>query len=552
MKVRTLFIWLLFAALPPGTSAQGPLDASLLAKPATDSWPTYHGDYSGRHFSTLKQITAANVKGLSLAWIYRPSTSPRGAILGGAVAASSADGRGGGFGVEIKSIPLMVNGVLYLTTTNNAYAIDARTGEELWHYLWQGRTVIGNRGVGMYGGWLYFETGDNNIVSLDAATGRERWRKPLADEKSVNFSTSAPVIIGNHVLIGVGGDSANNPTWLESRDPETGDLQWRWYTTPQQAGEPGSETWPNSQAASNGAGAPWQPVTYDPELNLIYVTTGNPTPTYNGRAREGDNLYTCSVVALNPDTGRMTWHYQFSPHDTHDWDSTEVPILVDGTIDGQPRKLLAQVNRNGYFFLLDRTNGKSVLVKRFVETANAYNEGLDTTGQLVPNKDKEPSPGGTLVSPDSDGAANYPVPSFDPSTGLLYVNATYAFSVFYLTPDSSDPSGYGRGGEYHTGLFHSSLRALDYRTGEVKWEHKYQENGFWSSTYPGMLSTSGGLLFTGNPSRDFIAYDASTGKILWHADVGGKVTNGPETFMLDGHQYVLVSAAGSLYAFYLQ
>jgi glucose dehydrogenase len=284
----------------------------------------------------------------------------------------------------------------------------------------------------------------------------------------------------------------------------------------------------------------------------MYVTTGNPTPSFNGRKREGKNLYTCSVVALNPDTGKMAWYYQFSPHDTHDWDSTQVPVLLDGVIDGHSRKLLAQANRNGYFFVLDRTNGKSLVVKRFIEMANSYEEKLDDRGELIPIKEKEPTPGGSLVSPDSDGAANYPPPSFDPETGLFYVNATCAYSLFVLSPDPSDSSGFGRGGEYHTGLFDSSLRALDYRTGAVRWEHKYVETGFWSSTYPGMLSTAGGLLFTGNPTRDFIAFDARTGKILWHADLGALVSNGPETYMLDGHQYIVVSAGGNLYAFYLQ
>jgi alcohol dehydrogenase (cytochrome c) len=246
-----------------------------------------------------------------------------------------------------------------------------------------------------------------------------------------------------------------------------------------------------------------------------------------------------------------TRYYQFSPHDTHDWDSTQVPVLIDGTINGQPRKLLAQANRNGYYFLLDRTNGKSLVVKPFIPTANGY-KGLDARGVLIPDPAKEPSVGGTLVYPDSDGAANYPAPSFDPDTGLFYFNATNAASIFYVMRDAADPSGFGRGSEHHTGLFDSSLLALDYRTGEVRWQHKYAETGFWSSTYPGMLSTAGGLLFTGDPSGNFVAWDARTGKSLWHVPVGATISNTPITFMLDGHQYVIVASKDSLYAFYLQ
>lgn len=459
-------------------------------------------------------------------------------------------GRGANIGPLIKSIPLMVHGVLYFTSPNNVWAVDARTGREIWHYVWQGRGAIGNRGVGMYGGWLYFVTGNNKIVSLDAATGQERWHRNLAPKNATNFSTSAPLVIRDHVIVGVGGDNGNNRGWVESVDPETGALQWKWLTTPA-AGEPGIETWPSPEAAAKGAGGPWQPGTYDPHLNLLYIPTGNPTPSFNGYARPGANLYTCSLVALNPDTGKLVWYYQFSPHDTHDWDSTEVPVLIDGTIDGRPRKLVAMANRNGYYFLLDRTDGKPLVERPFIDTANGY-VGANGKGTLIPNPSSEPSPGGSLVSPDSDGAVNYPAPTFDPETNLFYINATKSFSIFYLPRDKNDPSGYGRGFEWHTGLFSSSLLALDYKTGKVMWKHGYQGTGFWSSTYPGMLSTAGGILFTGDPAGDFIAFNARSGQILWHCEIGGTQSNTPETYMLDRHQYVVVAANDMLYAFYLQ
>jgi acido-empty-quinoprotein group A len=554
MNYRFLAALPFFVVLP--LSYAQSVDTEDLSKPPTTSWPTYHGDYSGRHDSPLRQITPANVKGLTLAWFYRLSTNTQGAIIGGAgLAPAAGAGRGNPAAAArpaaIKSIPLQKDGVLYFTTTNNVYAVDARSGTERWHYIWQGRSAIGNRGVGISGDSIFLETGDNHFVSLEASTGKEQWNKRLASEDAVNFSTSAPLIIRNHVIVGIGGDSGPNPTWVESRDPKTGEVQWQWNVTPK-AGEPGIETWPSPAAAAVGAGAPWQPPTYDPQLNLIYVTTGNPTPTYNGKGREGDNLYTCSIVALNPDTGKMVWYYQISPHDTHDWDSTQTPVLIDANYEGAPRKMVAIASRNGYYFLLDRTNGKMLAVKPFIPTANAY-KGVGPNKELIPNKDLEPSQGGSLVSPDSDGAANYPAPAFSPSTGLFYVNATTSFSIFYLFPEKRDPTGFGRGSEYHTGLFDSSLLALDYATGNVKWEHKYPEAaGFWSSTYPGMLSTDAGLLFTGDPSGNFVAYDQRNGKSLWHASLGTTVSNTPESYDLDGKQYVLVASGDTLFAFALQ
>jgi len=489
-----------------------------------DSWPTYHGDFSGRHFSALKQITTGNVKSLSLAWVFRPA----------------------GSAAAIKAIPLMANGVLYVSTPNHVFAVDARTGEQIWHYVWTGHDAIGNRGVGMFGDWLYVATPDNSIISLDARTGKPRWNKKMVPAAAVNFTSSAPVVIRNHVIVGIGGDGGGSQSFLESLDPETGASQWKWRTTPGK-GEPGIETWPSAEVAARSAGAPWQPPTYDPALNLLYVTTGQPTPTYNGKGRAGDNLYTCSVVALNPDTGQMAWSYQFSPHDTHDWDATQVPVLFDAVYEGQPRKLLALANRNGYFFLLDRTTGKNLVLAKFA-ASNAY-LGVEN-GRLVPNPAKEPSPGGTLVFPDSDGAANYPAPSFSPDTGLFYVNATDAASIFYLAKDATHPTGFGRDSEWHLG---SRLAAIEYGTGRIRWQQKYPETaGFWSSTHPGILTTAGGLLFSGDPSGNFIAFDAAAGKPLWHARLGAPLTNTPQTFALDGRQYVVVAAGDALFGFALQ
>ena len=551
-KRKTVLIALAVAGTCASLAAQGPLDPALLTKPATDSWPTYNGDYSGKHYSTLNQINAANVCGLSLAWMFHTSTTTEGAIVGGTPLAGG--GRAGSSAMTtsraatIKAIPLMVNGILYLSTPGHAYAVDARTGRQLWHYYWQGRSAIGNRGIGMYGNWLFMETPDNSIVSLNASDGSERWHHPLVEDGAGDFSTAAPIVIRDHVLVGVGGDSGQGRGWLESLDPETGDLQWKWSSTPA-PGDPAIQTWPSAEMAQHGSGGLWQPVTYDPELNLIYVTTGQPTPTYNGRGRTGSNLYTSSIVALNPDTGKMAWYYQLSPHDTHDWDATEVPVLVDGTIDGQPRKLIVQINRNGYYFVLDRTSGKSLVVKKFFPDVNGY-KGVDENGVLIPEPAKEPSADGALVFPTSDGIANYPAPSFDPNSNLFYFNGTNDASIFYAAKDPNDPTGYGRVFEWHTWFNQSSVFAVDYRTGQPKWQHQYAGMGFMGA-YPGVLTTAGDLLFTGDPSGNFIAFDANTGKILWHAPTGA-VSNSPETYTLDGRQYVLAASNDTLYAFYLQ
>lgn len=540
------------------SAGQGPLDPGLLLRPPTVAWPSYHGDYTGRHYSPLKEVTTENARHLSLAWLHRTSANTDGAVLGGPPAGSAPPvGRGGAAppapttGPIIKAMPLMVDGVLYFSAPNRVFAVDARTGRLIWQYLWRGgRGAIGNRGVAMYRGWLYVVTPDNFVVSLEASTGKERWARRLTPDGVTNWSTVAPIVVGDLVLVGIGGDTPTGSTrgFVEALDVSTGESRWKWYATPG-PGEPGIETWPSPEASLRSAGAPWQPPTYDPALDLVYVPIGQPTPAYNGRSREGANLYTCSVVALEASTGRMRWYYQFSPHDTHDWDATEVPILIDGTFNGTPRKLIAQTNRNGYYFLLDRVTGAPLVVKPFA-IANGY-LGVDG-GQLVPNPAKEPSPGGALVFPTSDGAVNFPAQAFSPATELLYVNATDAGSIFYVPVDPTDPTGYGRPQEWHGGWFESRLMALDYRTGLPRWTHSYQQQGWASSQQPGVLATGGGLVFSGDPSGNLIAFNATTGAILWHASLGAQLTNSPQTYELDGRQYIVVAAADTLFAFYLQ
>ena len=538
---------------PAALSAQqgGVLDPASLLKPPTDSWPTYHGDYSGRRYSTLTQINAENVKTLGLAWLYRLNTSRALAQIGGlgpdvAPAVSNAGGI-----TTIKSTPLMVNGMLYFSTPDHVWAVDARTGREIWHYVWKtrGGIHIGNRGVGLYGNWIFFLTPDNYFVSLDAVTGKERWHHEIANVKREYFSTSAPMIVGRNVLIGVGGDSLDVPGYLESRNPESGEIVWRWYTTPR-PGQPGADTWPNAEMMVNGGGMPWLPGTYDPELNLYYIGTGNPQPVLTGKSRPGDNLWTCSIVALNPDTGKLVWYYQVSPHDTHDWDAAQTPVLFDGVIDGRPRKLLAQANRNGHFFVLDRTNGQHILTSLHTESVN-WTKGLNAQGQPIPNPAKEASIPGVLVSPDTNGATNWPPPSFNPDTGLFYVGTSQSFSLYYLTDVDDRPQGWAAA-ERGVGNLGRALKAIDYKTGKVKWSRPLALTaGGGPGPGIGLLSTAGRLLFGNDGGGNFVAYDPMTGKPLWHVGLGTNTTNGPETFLLDGRQYVVVGAGDTLYAFTL-
>jgi alcohol dehydrogenase (cytochrome c) len=502
----------------PSLSAQDGLDPAKLLRPGTDSWPTYNGDYSGRRYSPLTQITAANVKGLSLAW-----TAP---LTGGTTA--------------IKGTPLLINGIVYISTQDNAYAIDARTGREMWHYVWptQGGNHLGNRGMGALGDTLYFETPDCHLVALNMKDGSQRWNKSICDMDLFYYASVAPVAIKNHLIVGVSGDDMDNPGYLDARDPATGEQQWRWWVVPQKADEPGSDTWPNVETMKHGGGMTWQPVTYDPDLNLIYVTTGNPQPVIAHKNRPGNNLFTGSIVALNADTGKMVWYFQSSPHDTHDWDSTQTAVIFDGVVNGQSRKLIAQAARNGHFFVLDRTTGKAIVSKEFVKTN--WTLGYDAKGQPIPNPAKHPQIDGALVSPNQGGAANWPSPSFSPQTGLFYVNATRAYSVYYLYDPSDNPAGWG--GTDRGGWSESMLQAIDYKTGNIRWSHPW-----YGGTHLGILSTAGNVIFTGG-SGGLEALNATTGEPLWHSRIGN-VSNGPITYELDGQQYVVAASGTSLFAF---
>ncbi|MGC1484223.1 MAG: acido-empty-quinoprotein group A [Candidatus Acidiferrum sp.] len=515
---RSLSLLFLLGLSLPVVSAQG-LDPAALLKPPTDTWPTYNGDYSGARFSTLDQINAENIGSLTLAWVFQTH------------------------GTTIKSTPLEVNGILYFTAPDNVWAVDARFGRLIWRYERRSEgDHIGNRGVAMYKNWLYFTTADAHLVCLDAKDGSVRWIVELADPKLGYFSTMAPLIIRDHLIVGVSGDVTDLRGFLESLDTETGTIQWRWYTEPD-PGQPGSETWPaNSDALLHGGGMTWMTGTYDPGLNLLYWGTGNPNPVLVGDGRPGDNLYTCSIVALNPDTGKLAWYFQPSPHDVHDWDAVETPVLFDAEFKGRPRKLLAQASRNGFFFVLDRTNGEHLVTAPFID--QTWASGIDQRGRPIAKPEATPTPDGTLVEPGSDGATNWMAPSFDPQTGLFYVNARRIFSIFYETATGKAEGWGGR----DRGLWaNSTLRALDYRTGKAVWNHEIGDG----ESIAGILTTAGHLLFSADNSGNLLALDPATGKTLWHLNAGGALDSSPMTYELDGRQYLMIPVQDILYAFAL-
>jgi alcohol dehydrogenase (cytochrome c) len=490
-----------------------------LALSADTPWPTYNGDDSGRRYSPLAQINQSNVSQLTIAWIAQMRSS------------------------AIKSTPLEVDGRLYFTTPDNVWSMDARTGRVIWHYERPSQgDHIGNRGVGMYKDWLFFATPDCHLVSLDARNGKVRWDIELADPKLGYFATLAPLVIRNHVLVGVSGDVTDIPGFLDSIDPDTGKLQWRWYSEPK-PGEPGSETWPQgSDAITHGGGMPWMTGTYDPELNLTFWGTGNPNPVLNGDIRKGDNLYTCSIVALDPDTGKLKWFFQPSPHDTHDWDANQTPVLFDDVHNGVHRKLLAQGSRNGFFFILDRSTGEHILTRPYIATN--WSTGIDSRGRPIGNPAKEPKPDGVLVSPGSGGATNWMAPSYSPDTQLFYLSARRAWSVFYMTADGKPEGWAGRDSSLGS---ESILEAIDYKTGGIEWQRKLGD----ADSTAGILTTAGNLLFTADTSDNLIALDPATGKTLWRVNAGGRLVMSPMTYELDGRQYLLTAVQNVILAWAL-
>jgi alcohol dehydrogenase (cytochrome c) len=482
----------------------GLISVAALAAASTDTWLTYHGDYSGERHSPMAQITPDNVGRLQRVWRFQTGQSQ-----------------------AIKASPILKDGVLYITTPDNLWAVDARTGKARWHYQHPPNNAfhIGHRGAAVYKNTVYLTTPDCHLIAFNAEDGKVKWDVVIADSNKGYWSSNAPLVVGNHVLVGVSGDFDNVPGQLKSIDADTGKVQWIFYSI------------------SGGAtgGQMWTTGTWDPELNLVFVGTGNPTPVLNGAARPGDNPWTCSIVALNPDTGKMAWGFQVSPHDTHDWDANEVPVLVDADFNGQPRKMLLQASRNGYFFVLDRTSGKSLLTAPFA--AVNWAKGIDALGRPIPNPAKEPTRDGVLVAPNEAGATNFRPPSFDPATGLLIVNAQDGYGIYFFKPEHG---AYGWAGADYNIAGKSFLRAIDYRTGKIAWNHPIGDGPGTA----GVMTTAAGLTFSGDNRSSMMALRTSDGTTLWHEDIG-RMQNAPITYQLDGKQYVIVGGASSLFAFAL-
>jgi len=496
-------------------------------------WLTYGGDYSSQRHSPLTQVTPENVNQLTAQWTFQTGTT-------------------GSF----QTTPLVVDGVLYVTGyNNNAWAVDARSGRQIWRYRrelpedWKGCCGAVNRGFGVLGDRLYMTTIDAHLLALDMRTGGVLFDVELVDYKTGYSATVAPLVVKDKVIVGVAGAEYGIRGFIDAYDAQTGKRAWRFYTVAK-PGEPGGQTWPRGDAYLRGGGSIWVTGSYDPQQNLVFYGTGNPGPDYFSGAREGDNLYTASLVALNADTGQLAWHYQFTPHDVHDWDSTQVPVLADLTINGQLRKVLMFANRNGFFYTLDRVTGKVIIAKPFVETTWAKEIGSDGRPVMLPGH--LPDEDGEKTCPDLGGGTNFFSPAFNPTTRLFFVTARETCATYYGYEQTF------KQGEQYTGgatirprdqKNFGALRAIDPVTAQLKWEFRYTLGNTSSS---GVLSTASGLVFAGDGEGNILAFDSRTGKNLWHYQLGVPIrSTAGTTYMVDGRQYLLVPSGSALTAFAL-
>ncbi len=504
------------------------------ARAEPQNWLTYWGDYQGDHFSALHQINPGNVSQLQARWAV---PLPPGPLL--------------------EATPIVVDGTLYTTYTSEdasgVYAIDARTGLTIWKYERRQKATSPyqsnpfNRGVAVLGSRVFFGTLDAALVALDARTGRVLWETPVADTMQGYSITEAPLAVKNEVVIGVAGGEFGIRGFVDAYDAVTGKRLWRFYTIPA-PGEPGHETW-SGDSWKHGSGATWLTGSYDPDLDMLYWTVGNPGPDLDADVRKGVNLFTCSVIALDPATGKLKWYYQFTPSDTHDWDANEDVILADRTIDGAPRKLVLQADRNGIFYVLDRNTGKLVLGKPY--TNQTWNGGFHPDGSPILLPGWMASPEGSTVSPGMVGGTDWNNPSYDPAQSRLYVTITTGG----LTGFRSAPEQYEPGREYMGGRpffvpnqeHHGELIAIDTATGNRVWTYRlYRE-----SMAAGVTATSGGLVFLATGDGNLIALNAASGQPLWHFHAADSIASAPISYAVDGKQYVAISAGNTLYSFAL-
>jgi len=533
VRVFRFFVCLLGAGAAT-IAAQAPVPGAGAPGGSDDgSWPMYSGSYRSERFSPLTQISTSNVSKLHPVWVYQPP--------------------GAG---SLESTPVVVNGVMYVTAgPTMVAALDLKSGKPLWEWtrpipasvLNLGFPRV-NRGVAILDNTVFVGTLDGYLYALDARAGIERWSVRVGDNKFGHSITAAPLVVTSgangdgKVIVGISGGEAGIRGFLDAYDAKTGQLAWRFWTVPS-PGEAGSETW-SADSWVHGGGATWLTGSYDPALNLLYWGTGNPGPDWNGDSRVGDNLYTSSLVAIDVESGKAKWHFQFTPHDVHDWDANQIPVLVDAEINGRMRQLVVQANRNAFFYVLDRKTGEYILGAPY--SKQTWARGLDEKGRPILIPGMEPSEKGTTVYPSLQGSTNWASPSYSPRTGLLYVPVREMGSIYFKTATEYKPGTYYTGGsekalgEEATG----AIRAIDVKTGKRVWDFALP-----SPMWAGVLSTAGGLVFSGSQEGNFYALDAGTGKPLWNFQTGGPIRSGPMSFAVDGKQHVAVCGGHALFVF---
>jgi alcohol dehydrogenase (cytochrome c) len=494
------------------------------------NWLTYSGNYAAHRYSPLNQINDRNVAALKPVWSYQTNSLQK-----------------------FETTPLVIDGVMYISEPpSHVTALDPRTGRPFWKYR---RTIPDdvrvccgqvNRGVAVLGDLVFVGTVDAHLVALNAKTGAVEWDVAVADYQAGYSLTAAPLAVKDKIVVGMAGGEYGVRGFLDAYDARTGKRAWRFWTVPAQ-GERGIDTWAGD-SWKTGSATTWVTGAYDPETNLIYWGTGNPGPDWNGDVRGGDNLYSDSLLALDADSGALKWHFQFTPHDMHDWDSTEVPVLLDGQVRGAKRKLVVLANRNAFYYVLDRTTGEFLSGKPYAK--QTWAKGLDDRGRPIRAPNTAPTLAGTPVWPAVAGASNWYSPSYHPGTGLLYVAVREAGAVYFI-----GDADYKKGEQFNGGGFRSvpeeqdwgAVRGLDAATGNVKWEHK-----LFSPPWAGVLSTAGSLVFGSTNEGQVFALHAETGKPLWRYQTGGQGRSNPISYSVDGKQYVAVAMGNALHVFGLE
>jgi|HubBroStandDraft_1064217.scaffolds.fasta_scaffold04312_6 alcohol dehydrogenase (cytochrome c) len=521
---RVLMIWLALGLFASTTRAQVTFERLVNSAKEPQNWMTYSGDYSGKRFSGLDQVNITNARTLVAKWVYQ----------------TGATGK-------LETTPLVVDGIMYATAQDDrAFALDARTGRPIWMYQRQIPSDIRpccghvNRGLAILGDKVFLGTLDAHVIALDAKTGAVVWDVTAADYRTGFSFTGAPLAVKGLIVIGVSGGEYGVRGFIDAYNASTGERKWRFYTVPG-PGEPGHDTWEGDSWKVGGAPA-WNTGTYDAVTNQIFWPTGNPAPSNRGEGRAGDNLYSNSLLALNADTGKMNWYFQFTKHDEHDWDATQVPVMIEAA----GKHLIAQANRNGFFYVVDRSTGKLISANAYGKTT--WSDTKDAEGRPIANKDASPTLEGHTVCPGALGTTNFMAPTYDPQTALFYVTARDQCDIFSTAPQPYEAGHAFYGSAYFPSEdarpYRGFLKAIDPPTGEIKWKFDHT-----SPTWSGVLSTAGGLVFSGDAEGNFIAFEAKAGKPLWHFQMGGAVYAAPMAFAVDGKEYVAIAAGSAVYAF---